>query len=121
MICVFQLSEMKCSCNLKSTIHNLKLSDPFIIARILDREHESIYRKLGCDLSELQKLWGRIQVLLDSHLISGNRPNDFSKEFRITAEQLKEAQLSTNRSTKDEVNDELKQDLSQYLLIILRS
>ena len=107
---------------ISTTIHNLKLCDaPFIIARILNREHEPIYRKLGCDLVvEPEKSFGEeMSSLLHSHLISGNRPGDLSKDFRITAEQLKEAQLSTNRSTKDEVNDELKQDLSQYLLIIL--
>ena len=107
---------------ISTTIHNLKLCNaPFIIARILNQEHEPIYRKLGCDLVvEPEKSFGEeLSSLLHTHLISGQQPSDLSMDFRITAEQLKEAQLSTNRSPKDDVNEELKQDLSQYLLIIL--
>ena len=107
---------------ISTTIHNLKSCNaPFIVARILNKQHEAIYRKLGCDLVvEPEKCFGEeLSNILHNHLMSGHHPSDLSKDFRITAEQLKEAQLSTNKAQKDEVAYELKQDLSQYLLIVL--
>ena len=107
---------------ISTTIHNLKSCNaPFIVARILNKQHEAIYRKLGCDLVvEPEKYFGEeLSNILHNHLMSGHHPSDLSTDFRITAEQLKEAQLSTNKAQKDEVAYELKQDLSQYLLIVL--
>lgn len=106
---------------ISTTIHNLKQCNAsFIMARILNEQHEEIFRKLGCDLvvKPEESFGEQLSILLHNHLISGQKPKNLTKEYRLTAEQLKEAQFSVGKIQKEDSNLEVKPDLTFYLLVV---